>query len=230
MRANYLKVIFLTLALLLVGISHQTLPAMAGYYPPAIDAAGIDRSIDPGDDFFGYANGAWLKTAKIPEDRASYGIWDVLSNEANQRTSELIKEASKAANGTEERKIGDYYAAFMNEQAIERKGLTPLKPELDEINSIADKTALARLFGSQLRADVDPLNNTNFYTDRLFGIWVSPDFNKPDRNVAYMLQGGLGLPDRDNYLSTDAHDVELQAKYRAHIATVLKLAGVADAD
>ena len=230
MRANYLKVIFLTISLLLAGISHQALPVMAVNDTHGIDLADIDRSINPGDDFFGYANGAWLKTAKIPEDRASYGIWDVLSQEANQRTSELIKEASKAANGTEERKIGDYYEAYMNVQEIERKGLTPLKSELDEINSIADKTALARVFGSQLRADVDPLNNTNFYTDRLFGIWVSPDFNNPDRNVAYMLQGGLGLPDRDNYLSTDAHDVELQTKYRAHIATVLKLAGIGNAE
>ncbi|PYS51435.1 MAG: peptidase M13 [Acidobacteria bacterium] len=230
MRANYLKTIFLTLALLLAGISHQALPVMAVNDTHGLDVTGMDRSVNPGDDFFAYANGEWIKTHQIPEDRSSYGVWDVLSQEANQRTSDLIKEASKAANGTEERKIGDYYAAYMNEQAIESKGLTPLKSELQEINSIADKTALSRIFGSQLRADVDPLNSTNFYTDRLFGIWVSPDFNKPDRNVAYMLQGGLGLPDRDNYLSKDANDVALQAKYRAHIATVLKLAGIADSD
>ncbi|HJU54924.1 MAG TPA: M13 family metallopeptidase, partial [Pyrinomonadaceae bacterium] len=77
---------------------------------------------------------------------------------------------------------------------------------------------------------VDPLNATNFYTDRLFGLWVSPDFNNPVRNVPYMLQGGLGLPDREYYLSTDAENVELQTKYRAHIATILKLANVSEAE
>jgi putative endopeptidase len=81
-----------------------------------------------------------------------------------------------------------------------------------------------------MRADVDPLNSTNFYTDRLFGIWVSPDFNDPTHNVPYLLQGGLGLPDRDNYLSTEKNDVELQAKYREHIVAVLKLAQIADAE
>src|SRR6185436_16563518 len=123
-----------------------------------------------------------------------------------------------------------YYDAFMDEGAIEKKGLAPIKAELDEINGIADKTALARVLGSQLRADVDPLNSTNFYTDRLFGIWVSPDFNNPTHNVSYMLQGGLGLPDRDNYLGTEKDDVELQARYREHIVTILKLAQIADAE
>src|ERR1044071_9337682 len=118
----------------------------------------------------------------------------------------------------------------MNEDAIEKKGLTPIRAELDEINNIADKTALARVLGSQLRADVDPLNATNFYTDRLFGIWVSPNLNSPTHNVPYLLQGGLGLPDRDNYLGTEKNDVEVQAKYREHIVTILKLAQIADAE
>jgi putative endopeptidase len=117
----------------------------------------------------------------------------------------------------------------MNEAAIERRGTSPLKAELAEIDRIADKTALARVLGSELRADVDPLNNTDFHTDRLFGLWVSADFARPDRNVAYLLQGGLGMPDRDNYRRSDAKDAELQVKYRDHIATVLKLAGIADA-
>src|SRR5204863_1294909 len=150
-----------------------------------------------------------------------------IAEKVNARTAELIKGAGKS-NDPETKKIGDYYDAFMDESAIDKKGLTPIKAELDEINGMADKTALARVLGSQLRADVDPLNSTNFYTDRLFGIWVSPDFNNPTHNVAYMLQGGLGLPDRDNYLDTDKDAVELQGKYREHIVTILKLAQVAD--
>src|ERR1051325_6452966 len=194
-----------------------------------IDLAGMDKSVHPGDDFFGYANGAWLKATDIPADRPSYGAGDIIAEEVRTRTADLIKSAGKS-NDPESKNVGDYYDAFMNEEAIERKGLTPLKAELDEIERVADKTALARVLGSQLRADVDPLNATNFYTDRLFGIWVSPDLNNPTHNVPYLLQGGLGLPDRDNYLSTEKNDVELQAKYREHIVTILKLAQIADAE
>jgi putative endopeptidase len=230
MRANRLECFFIALALLLAGVGHHTLPAEVARDTHGLDLAGMDKSVNPGDDFFGYANGGWLRATRIPEDRASYGVFDALAEEANRQTADLIMEARKAAPGTEARKVGDYYDAYMDVKAIEARGLSPLKAELDEIDSIADKAALARVLGSELRADVDPLNNTNFYTDRLFGIWVSPDFNNPERNVAYILQGGLGLPDRDNYLGGDARDVELQTKYRSHVAKVLKLAGIADAE
>jgi putative endopeptidase len=230
MRANHFKIISLILVLLLAGVGRRALSVGAADGAHGLDVAGMDKGVNPGDDFFGYANGDWMRATKIPEDRASYGVFDALAEEANRQTSDLIKEASKSASGSEARMVGDYYDAFMDEKAIEAKGLSPLKAELEEINSVADKAALARVFGSQLRADVDPLNSTNFYTDRPFGIWVSPDFNKPDHNVPYMLQGGLGLPDRDYYLSTDANGVELQAKYRAHVAAVLKLANVPEAD
>jgi len=162
---------------------------------PGIDVAGMDKSIDPGDDFFDYANGAWLKATEIPADRPSYGAGDIIAEKVRTRTADLIKGAGKS-NDPEAKKVGDYYDAFMDEETIEKKGLTPIKAELDEITQVADKTELARVLGSQLRADVDPLNATNFYTDRLFGIWVSPDLNNPSRNVPYLLQGGLGLPKR----------------------------------
>src|SRR3954447_18122979 len=197
-----------------------------------LDPAGMDRSVKPGNDFYAYANGTWTKNTPIPPDRSSVGVFSILDEKANERTSKLIQDAdqSKAAANSEERKIGDFYAAFMDEKAIESRGLKTLQPELDQIAAIADKSSLARVLGSQLRADVDALNNTNFYTDRPFGLWVSPDINNPVRNVPYMLQGGLGLPDRDNYLGTEAGDVELQTKYRAHVAAILKLAGIADAE
>ena len=228
MRAKYLKIAVVVFALLLASgnflLSNRTAGAQG------LDLAGMDKSVDPGDDFFGYANGGWLKVTEIPADRPSYGVFDAIAEKVNERTADLIKGAGKSANDPEARKIGDYYDAFMDENAIESKGLAPLKPELEEINRIADKSELARVLGSQLRADVDPLNSTNFYTDRLFGIWVSPDFNNPTHNVPYLLQGGLGLPDRDNYLSSEKNDVELQVKYREHITTILKLAEMPDAD
>ncbi|MGA8806728.1 MAG: M13 family metallopeptidase [Thermoanaerobaculia bacterium] len=196
-----------------------------------LDPAGMNRSVKPGNDFYAYANGTWTKNTPIPPDRAVLGVFTILEEKANERTSKLIQDAdkSKAAAGSEERKIGDFYAAFMDEKSIETRGLKTIQPELDQIAAISDKPSLAHILGSQLRADVDALNNTNFYTDRLFGLWVSPDFDSPTRNVGYLLQGGLGLPDRENYLRKEPKDVELQTKYRAHVAAVLGLAHVANA-
>jgi predicted metalloendopeptidase len=193
-----------------------------------VDVDGMDKSVNPGDDFFKYANGAWLKATPIPADRSNYGVDTIIEETVNKRTEELIRNAAKSTD-REGLKVGAYYAAFMNEEAIEQKGLKPLKADLAAISAIADRMALARFLGHQLRADVDPLNATHFYTDRVFGLWVSPDFINPDHNVPYLLQGGLGLPDRDYYLHTGPKDLQLQAKYRAHIEAVLKLAHIANA-
>ena len=189
----------------------------------------MDKSVNPGDDFFAYANGGWLKATEIPPDRTSFGAFDVIFDEVSKRTAELIKSAAASTN-PEQKMVGDYFTAYLNEDAIEKRGLEPVKADLAEVAAIKTKIELSRVLGSQMRRDVDPLNATNFYTDRLFGVFISADFNNPTRNVPYLLQGGLGLPDRDNYISTDEHNKDLQAKYRAHIATVLKLANIADAD
>jgi putative endopeptidase len=187
----------------------------------AVDPTAIDKSVVPGDDFYAYANGGWMKATTIPDDRSSVGVFSVLDDIVSKRNADLIQNAGEG-------KVGAYYAAFMNEAAIEKRGLTPIKPELDSIKAISGRTSLARVLGHQLRADVDALNNTNFHTDRLFGLWVSPDFSHPSRNVGYLLQGGLGLPDRDYYTNSGAKDVELQNKYKEHIAAVMSLAKAAD--
>lgn len=208
-----------------------TAPLQAAEAPQSehgIDLAAFDRRVPPGDDFFGYANGTWLKNTEIPADRASYGSFAILAEEANRRTKELIQAAADAKGSTDAdaRKVGDYYLAFMDEAGIEAKGKTPIEPELAAIAALSDKTSLARFLGGQLRADVDPLNMTDFHTDRLFGLWVSPDFDNPAKNAAYLLQGGLGMPDRDDYLGADERSVALQAKYRGHMGAVLELGGV----
>jgi putative endopeptidase len=197
-----------------------------------LELSAIDRSVKPGDDFFGYADGAWVKATQIPPDRSTYGAFAALREVASKRAADLIKGAAdqNAAPGTETRKIADYYASYMDEAGIDKKGLAPIKPQLDAIAAVNDRSGLARLIGSTVRADVDALNNTNFHTPNLFGVWVSPDFADANRNVAYLMQGGLGLPDRDFYLKTDPKMTALQAQYRAHIAKVLQLAGVADAE
>ena len=156
---------------------------------PGVDLAGIDRSVAPGDNFFAYANGAWDKATPIPADRSSYGVDSMLVDEARKRTVALIQESANGGKGEEARKIGDFYASFVDEAGTEAKGLKPLKPEIDAIAAISDKRALARAMGGALRSDVDPLNATNFYTDHLFGLFVAQALDDPSRNVPYLLAG-----------------------------------------
>ena len=195
-----------------------------------IDRASMDTSVAPGDDFFKYANGSWLTNTEIPSDRASYGVFDILGEQSQQRTRTLLEGAAngKAATGSEERKVGDFYATFMDEATIEQRGLAPLAPTLDAIKAIGDRQALARWIGQSLRADVDPLNATNFYTDRVFGLWFAQDLNDTSRQVPYVLQGGLGLPDRDYYLESGQEMDRVRTAYKAHVTKVLMLAGMAD--
>ena len=204
-------------------------PAAALAQNHGVNVAAMDRSVDPGDDFFMYANGTWYNTTEIPPDRSSLGIFQGIASEVAKRNESLITAAA-TANTPEAKMVADYYAAFMDEPTIESRGLDPIKAELAEIAAIKNGPQLSRILGSQLRADVDALNATNFYTDRLFGLWVSADFNNPKKNVPYILQGGLGLPDRDFYLGTDDSNVAIQGKYRTHIANMLKLANIADAE
>ena len=194
--------------------------------------AGMDHNVKPGDDFNGYANGTWFKTAVIPADRSSTGIFLEVFQKAERRNAELVKAAvaANAPAGSNERKIADYYSAFMNEAAIAKQGIAPLKPELSAIDAIANRADLARVMGSQLRADVDPINATNFSTEHLFGLFVTQGLEDPTHSVAYLLQGGLGMPNRDYYLGADKNMAALREKYQGYIATQLKNAGVADAD
>lgn len=200
--------------------------------PSGIDLAGIDRSIKPGNDFDGYANENWRKTAVIPADRSSTGVFLQVFEKAEKRNAQLIKTiaASKAPAGTNQRKIADYYAAFMDTAAIEKRGLAPLQPQLEAIAAIDSKDTLATELGSELRADVDPINATHFSTEHLFGLFVTQGLEDPSHSVPYLLQGGLGMPNRDYYLDTDKDMAGFRAKYQAYIATQLKNAGIADAD
>ena len=200
--------------------------------PPAIgigiDLAGMDRSVAPGDDFFRHANGTWLKTTEIPADRGGYGVGAIVTDITNQRTVELIQQAAGGTSGAGSagRKVGDYYATFMDLPAIEARGLKPLQPAFDGIAAIRDVRGLSRVLGGRMRADVDALNATNLYTDNVFGLWVAQDFNDHERYVPFLLQGGLDMPDREYYVDPSPRMADIRTRYQAHIAAVLKLAGV----
>jgi putative endopeptidase len=197
-----------------------------------IDLSYIDHSVKPGDDFFSYANGAWVKAAQIPSDRSSTGPTQELEELTAKRTADLIQNMAKTnpAAGTNDRKIADFYAAYMDEGAIEKRGLAPIKAELDQIDAIKTRDDLARVLGSEQRADVDPINATNFQTENLFGLFVAQALEDPSHNIAYILQGGLGMPSRDYYLSQDPQMAAYRAKYESYVSALLKLAGTPDSD
>jgi endothelin-converting enzyme/putative endopeptidase len=194
--------------------------------------ANMDRSVKPGDDFYRFANGEWIKRTEIPPDRAEVDVFSLLDDVSNKRTAELIQEIAKSnpPAGSGARKVADLYNSYMDEAAVEAKGLAPLRPHLEAIAAIRDKRELARALGESLRADVDPLNNTNFYTPNLFGLWVAPGFSDSEHYTAYLLQGGLELYDREYYLSDSESMRAIREEYKAHITAILKLAGLTDTD
>jgi putative endopeptidase len=191
------------------------------------DVSGMDRSVAAGDNFFDFANGQWVQRTEIPADRSSFGSFNVIYEKTLADTRAIMEEAGKGGDG-EARKIGDYYAAFMDEAGIEARGAAPVQPQLQAIAGIADRQALATALGASLRADVDLLNATNFYTPHLFGVWVSVDLLQPERNAPYLVQGGLGMPDRDFYLE-GGRMAELRKAYEGYVARLLELSGDADA-
>ena len=209
------------------GAQNQPLQKVHG-----IAVENIDRSVKPGDNFYLYANGDWIKRTVIPPDRAGINVFSRLSDLSNRRTQDLIQDIVKSNPpvGSSLRKVADLYNSYMDEAAIEATGLAPLRPHLDAIAAIRDQHELAHALGETLRADVDALNNTNFHTPNLFGLWVAPGFHDPDHYTAYLLQGGLVLPDREYYVSDSEHMRDLRAKYQTHVATMMRLGGFSDPD
>ncbi len=194
-----------------------------------LDTSAIDRSVEPGNDFYAFANGAWLARTEIPADRSTWGPTEAMTEEAARRTRELLEEAAKSApaSGSIQQQAADYYASYMDETGIETKGLAPLKTVLDRIAAIDSPSSLARVLGEELRADVDALNYTNFQTDRLFGVWITANLNEPSKSAPYLLQGGLDLPDREYYLADSPRMAGIRTQFASHVAKMLTLAGVA---
>ena len=201
-------------------------PAMAEAVPPApppppapkpqygtfgFDTAGMDTSVAPGDDFYDFANGTWAKNTPIPADKSNYGMFTVLDDLSRARTKEIIEGQAQDSNS----KIGNAYASFMDEAALEAKGLAPFDPWLDQVRGLKSKAGLPQLYAEADRLGIAVP----------FAMFIGQDRKNSDQYALNVLQGGLGMPDRDYYLSKDPKQLETKAKYLEHLTNVLTMAG-----
>jgi putative endopeptidase len=181
------------------------------------DTAGEDKSVRPGDNFFDYANGDYLKTAEIPADRARFGNFDQLSILSENRVHAILEhEAAQPGPTAADRKIGALYSAFMDQAQVDRLGAHPLQPDLERVKAATSRADIAALMGA---------TNTRFGSS-LVALRIMPDAKNPSRYAVYMGQSGLGLPDRDYYLKP-AFAAKKEA-YQAYVAKMLDLAGWPD--
>jgi putative endopeptidase len=193
--------------------------AVAPTLRSGIEQASFDRSVRPQDDFYRYVNGTWLKTTQIPADKPSWAPYIKLRDDTDAQVREIIAQAAEfpGAGGSEAQKVGDFYASFMDEARIEALGSTPVASELTRIDLLADRREIPELMAHLSRLGVDaPFNGG-----------VLPDAKNSSQYIAYLDQSGLGLPDRDYYLSDDPKFAEIRAKYAKHIEKILALGGTA---
>jgi putative endopeptidase len=181
--------------------------------------------VSPGDDFFAYANGDWLAATTLPPGTNRWTARNEINELARQQVVRLLDDAVTAPSGSLARKVADFRAAWLDTAAIESKGIRPLAPLLDSINLVRDKAGLTRYLGQGVVADVDPLNWGVYRSSHVLGLAVEPGIRGEPTPVAFLLQGGLGLPDREDYLSPDSAKVSLRTRYRQYIARLLALAG-----
>jgi len=196
------------------------------YLPiPGFDTTSIDASVDPCNDFYKFACGKFAANHPIPSDQPGVDQFYALYNVNTQALNGILTKAAAGGPGglatrtSDEQKIGDYYAACLNTDLIDKKGLTPVEPLLAEINGLSDglrgKAALPALIGKLQRMGVGVF----------FSYGEQQDFKDASKQIAYVSQGGLGLPEKDYYLRTGAKDIEIRKQYEEHIAKMLRLAG-----
>ncbi|MCL3818216.1 M13 family metallopeptidase [Aeromicrobium wangtongii] len=177
----------------------------------------FDPAVRVQDDLFRHVNGRWLETAEIKPDRATAGSFVDLADEAEAKVRSIIETAAESPQDDEQRKIGDLYASFMDEERIEALGASPLAGELGQVDAITDVPGFVEVLGVLDRQGVGSV----------FGMYIAPDRGRPDRYIAHLGQGGIGLPDESYYREDEYADI--RAAYVTHITTVLGLAGLEDA-
>ncbi len=177
----------------------------------------MDTTIDPGVDFFEYATGTWMKENPIPASERRWGLSNLVNEETYSRLKGILQEA--AANqypeGTSRQKIGDFYFTGMDTVSIEKKGLSPVQPELDKINSIKTKKDLFETVAYLQKEGVSAM----------FGLFVEQDTKNSEQYALYIWQGGLGLPNREYYFRNDARTQNIRNEYKTHLANMLELEG-----
>ncbi|MGN7932302.1 M13 family metallopeptidase [Sphingopyxis sp. 22461] len=178
------------------------------------DLTGMDKTVQPGDDFYAYANGTWAKNAQIPADKSNYGMFTALADLSQKRTREILDVAKGDPNSM----IGRAYSSYLDAPAVEAKGLAPIQPWLTKVRAV-DKAGLAKLLSEADRSGIQ----------HFFGGYVGQDDKNPDVYIYTMFQGGIGMPDRDFYLKDGERNTKLQAAYLKHLENVLTLAGEKDA-
>ena len=186
--------------------------ARAQYGAWGVDLTARDPAVKPGDDFWAYANQAFVRAHPIPADKTSYGVGDVLSDQIEQQLRAIVEHAPGDPAG---RQVASLYASWMDQAGIEARGTAPLRPYLDRISAVRDKAGLIRLFAAPGFAS--PL-----------GLQILPDPANTTRYIAAVGQGGLGLPGRDYYLREGADFDRIRTAYRAYLVTLQRLAGLAD--
>lgn len=183
-----------------------------------IDLSARDMSVSPGADFFRYVNGHWLDTVEIPEDRSRYGSFDILRERSDDQVHAILDDLAARGDGADalDQKVGAFYAAWMNQAAIEKLGTKPLAPYLAKIKAVEDRAGLLKLFG------------TVGYASPV-GVGTLPDPANPTRYVVAAGQAGLGMPSRDYYLKEGAEYDAFRAAYRDYLIKIQELAGIGDA-
>ena len=189
---------------------------------PDVVAPDIDKSVNPGDDFFAFANGAWLKTHPIPASESNWGIGKLVEEDLYKKLRTISEQAAAntAPAGSDERKVGDFWQTAMDEGLAERSGIAPLHTELARIDAIKDLPGVLDTAFEMQRQNLDPF----------FGFGIAQDEKASDVMAVYVMQGGLGLPDRDYYFNKEAGVAKAREAYVVHLGNVLKLLGVAPAE
>jgi putative endopeptidase len=186
-----------------------------------VDLAGMDKSVNPGDSFYNYVNGTWDRNTQIPADKSSWGGFGVLRDLSDQRTRDLIQEIANTGGpaGSNNAKIADLYRSFVDEAAIEQKGMAPLQPYLARVAAIKTRGDLAATLAWANRSGIGgPIR-----------AGVQQDLKNNSQYAIYLGQGGLGLPDRDYYLDTaNPKFADARAKYVTHVGNMLRMAGISE--
>ena len=208
----------------LTACGQQEAPTTATEIPAGLTSGialeNMDTGVQPGDDFFSYVNGKWIAETEIPADKATWGGFSILADQAQADVRAIIEEAASGnfEDGSDEQKVGDLYKSYMDMETRNAKGVAPLKAELDRIDAIGDYDDLAVYFA---------LANRRGYPVPV-AIDQNEDFRDPEHYMIYAWQDGLGLPDREYYFAEDDASVEIRNMYPVHIAAMFELAGFAD--